>query len=292
MRVFSDSNDLSIAQAGIQGLWQPNRLFDLTGEATFGTLSQRQSSYERTRAVVGVSRALVTPTWGLSGDIGGEHYSQADSLDSLIVGSAGVTKYFEDNSTAGVRAFRQSFWSPHDLRDPRQFNRVLDLAALGPAFHVNGVSGFLDRRTGLMQQAFIDAGFERFQDDNTHQYTYGQYQFVLNDRPGRWTALAPNVFWERFDRGSPLYFSPSQYVWLGGVWHEIRGRAPWRMEAEINPRLTWYDSKGGFAINGLFDASRELGPVKLGGGAFLLYDDRSDYWAWRLAGRVGLRLGR
>jgi tetratricopeptide (TPR) repeat protein len=289
MRVFGDSNDLSIAQAGIQGLWQPNRLFNLTGEATFGTLSQRQSSYERTRAVVGVSRALVTPTWGLSGDIGGEHYSQADSL---IVGSAGVTKYFEDNSTAGVRAYRQSFWSPHDLRDPRQFNRVLDLAALGPAFHVNGVSGFLDHRTALMQQAFINAGFERFQDDNTHQYAYGQYQFVLKDRPGRWSALAPNVFWERFDRGSPLYFSPSQYVWLGGVWHEIHGRTPWRMEAEINPRLTVYDSRAGFAINGALDASREFGPVILGGGAFLLYDDRSDYWAWRLAGQVGLRLGR
>jgi len=289
MRVFGDSNDLSMAQAGVRGLWQPNRLFDLTGEATFGTLSQHQTSYDRTRAVVGVSRALITPTWGVNGDIGGEHYSQAGSL---MVGSAGVTKYFEDNSSAGVRTYRQSFWSPHDLRDPRQFNRVLDLAALGPAFHVNGVSGFLDRRTGLMQQAFIDAGFERFQDDNTHQYTYGQYQFVMSDRQDRWGALAPNVFWERFDRGSPLYFSPNQYVWLGGMWHEVRRGAPWRLEVEVNPKVTWYDSKAGFAINGLLDATHEFGPLTVGGGAFLLYDDRSDYWAWRLAGQVGLRLGR
>ena len=168
----------------------------------------------------------------------------------------------------------------------------MDLARLGPGFHMQGLSAAFGRRNGLLQETLVEVGADVYQDDNNHQYAYGHHQFVMRDRPGAWTALRPNVYWEHFSNPSPLYFSPGQYVSVGTMWHELRGRGPWRLEAEVNPKMTIFDSRTGFAFHGLLDASRDVGPALVGGGAFVLYDNRTDYWAWRLAAQVGFRLGR
>lgn len=288
-RIFGDSNDLSLVQSGFLAQGVPGRLFQLFGELTRGRLTQHGSHYDRTRGLVGVANALVTPTVSIDAAVGAEYYTGSDTL---AVARGSVRKHFASNSSVGVRAYRDSMWTGHDLRDPRQFNRVLDLARLGPAFRVQGVSASVDRREGLLQQAVVEVGSDFYQDDNSRQYTYGHYQFVLQDRPGAWTALRPNVYWEHFAHPSLLYFSPGQYVSVGSMWHDMRGRGPWRFESEVNPRMTVFDSRTGFAFHGLLDASRAIGPTSVGGGAFVLYDNRTDYWAWRLAAQVGLRLGR
>jgi tetratricopeptide (TPR) repeat protein len=288
-RVFNDSNNIGLVQSGVRGRWFPERRFELSAEATRGELFQNDTGFHRTRALIGVSRALVTPSLAIDAMLGTETYERAGTL---AIGRAGVTKSFRNTSSAGVRVSRDSMWSDHDPRDPRQFNRVLDLAGLGPAFHRQGISAFVDHHDAPLRQSFIEVGVEAFQDDNTHPYVYGHRQFVLQDRPGAWTALRPNVYWEHFSRPSPLYFSPRQFFSIGNMLHVVRGRGPWRLETEVNPRLTIFDSRSGFAINGLLDASREIGRTSVGGGAFVLYDDRSNYWAWRLAAQVGVKIGR
>ena len=187
---------------------------------------------------------------------------------------------------------RDSLWSDQDRRDPRQFNRILDLAGLGPAFHVTGASAFVDRVVGPTQAVRVEAAGDRFQDGNSRTSVYGHYQFVTANKPGQWTALRPNVYWERYEDKSPLYFSPKAFVSVGNMWHTIREHPGWRVEAELNPKATWYDRRAGFAMHGLLDATRAVGPATIGGGGFVLYDQRSDYWAWRLAAHVGLRLGQ
>ena len=71
-----------------------------------------------------------------------------------------------------------------------------------------------------------------------------------------------------------------------------RCRNLWRLEAELNPRLTWLDGRTSYGLHGVIDVSRAFGPVSAGIGAFTFYDRRSDYWAWRLAAQVGVRLGQ
>jgi len=288
-RVFNDSNDITLVQTGVRGRVVPGRRADVFGELTYGNLTQDGNDFRRTRGVVGINQALVRPDVGLHGAIGAEHY---DRGGTLAVARGGVTKYFEDNSRIGVTAYRESMWSDHDPRDVRQFNRVLDLARLGPTFHIQGASIVFDQRTAPLQQAQVEFGAEAFKDDNAHQYAYGHYQFVLQDRPGAWTAIRPNVYWEHFSQTSPLYFSPNQFVSIGSMWHQMRGRGPWRLETEVNPKVTLFDSRAGFAMHGLVDATRDVGPATIGGGGFVLYDRRSNYWAWRLAAQVGVRLGR
>lgn len=288
-RVFGDSNHINLAQAGVRARLLPERLFETFGEVTAGRLSQRDVGFDRTRALVGVSRAWVTPTVAIDGSVGAEHYGRGGTL---TIGRAAFSKHFANNSSVGVVASRDSMWSGHDLRDPRQFNRVLDLARLGPGFRVHSLSAVADRRAGLLSQSLVDVGVQAFQDDNRHLYAYGHHQFILRDGQGVWTAIRPNVYWEHFARPSPLYFSPGQFVSVGSMWHEVRHRGAWRLESEVNPKLTLFDARAGVAVHGLFDATREIGPLAVGGGAFVLYDDRSNYWAWRLAAQVGVRIGR
>ena len=108
---------------------------------------------------------------------------------------------------------------------------------------------------------------------------------------GLWTALRPNVYWESFDRRTPAYFSPDGFYAVGGMWHNILSSPLWRLEAELNPRLTWLDGRASYGLHGVIDLSRAFGPVSAGIGGFTFYDRRSDYWAWRVAAQLGVRLG-
>lgn len=288
-RVSDDSNGLTMRQAGIGVTTWPGRRFPLSLEAVSGALRQQDVSFDRARVVGGVGRALVSPRVGLSGYAGTERY---DGRDARFVGGAGASIDFEDRSMLRVDVRRDSIWTERDRRDPRQFTRAVQLAALGPDFMVRGAELTLDKTLGTGREARLQFGVNQFQDGNLQGLLYGHYQFVLDDRPGIWTAFRPNLYWETFDRRTPDYFSPDGFTAVGGMWHGIFSSPAWRFEAEVNPRLTWLDGRASYGLHGVLDLSRAFGPVSAGVGAFTFYDRRSDYWAWRLAVQAGIRLGR
>ena len=288
VRVSGDSNDLSTRQAGIGFTAWPGRRFPLSLEAVSGALSQNDLSFDRARIVATMGRALVQSQFGVNGYVGTERY---DGRDGRLVGGGGAAYYFEDRSALRVDFRRDSIWTERDRRDPRQFTRAVDLARVGPDFMIRGTELTLDKVLGTGREARVQVGVNDFQDGNLQGFLYGHYQFVLNDRPGRWTALRPNVYWETFDRRTPAYFSPDGFYAVGGMWHSILSSPLWRFEAELNPRLTWLDGRTSYDLQGVIDLSRAFGPVSAGIGGFTFYDRRSDYWAWRVAAQLGVRLG-
>ena len=151
--------------------------------------------------------------------------------------AAGAAYYFEDRSALRLDFRRDSIWTERDRRDPRQFVRAVDLARLGPDFMIGGAELTFDKMLGTGREARVQFGVNDFQDGNLQGFLYGHYQFIVNDRPGLWTALRPNVYWETFDRRTPAYFSPDGFYAVGGMWHNILSSPLWRLEAELNPRL-------------------------------------------------------
>jgi tetratricopeptide (TPR) repeat protein len=289
VRVSGDSNGLSTRQTGVGFTAWPGRLFPLSLEAVSGALRQDAESFDRARVLASLGRALVHPRLGLTAYGGTERYDRAAGQ---WVGGGGATYYFEDRSAIRLDVRRDSIWTERDRRDPRQFTRAVDLAAVGPDFMVRGIEVSLDKALGTGREARVQVGRNQFQDGNVQGFLYGHYQFIVNDRPGLWTALRPNVYWEGFDRLTPGYFSPDSFYSAGGMWHGIFSSPRWRIEGELNPRLTWLDGRTSYGVHGVIDVSRAFGPLTGGIGAFTFYDRRSDYWAWRVAAQLGVRLGR
>jgi len=196
----------------------------------------------------------------------------------------------DDTSFVSAEVERRTFWSPHDRRDPREFNRVIDLAGLGPDMRVTQFRGAADTVVGAGRRLRLEGGAERYGDGNTRGFAYGHYEMMTTAAQGRWSAIAPNLYWESYRRDSANYFSPSQFVALGGLLHTIRSTPAWRLELEANPTATWYQSSLGFTVHGVVDASRTWGRTALGAGAFVFYDQRANYASYRLVAQFAIRL--
>ena len=287
-RIFGDSNDLSVRQTGVRGQIWPSLAVPLFGEVVVGEVSQHETRHTRQRAVIGVADAFVAPALTLGLEAGAERYDRG----SLFVGRGAATFTHEDTSLVTVEVQRGTFWSAHDRRNPREFNRVVDLAGLGPGMRVTRLQGTTDTVLAPGRRLRAEGGADRYGDGNVRGFAYGHYEMVTTARQGRWTAFAPNLYWESYRRDSPLYFSPSSYVALGGLLHTIRSTPGWRVELEANPTATWYRSDLGFALHGVVDAARTWERATLGAGAFFFYDQRQQYWSYRIAGQFDLRLGR
>lgn len=284
-----DSNGLSSVLGGVAAdVWVGRRL-PVSFEALGGVLSQRSTSFARTRTLIGTPDARVRPDLSLQAQAGAETYGNGSRR---LVGSGGATYFFEGRSALRVAAWQDSLWAMRDRREMRQFNRGVDLAALGPDFRTRGAEMVLDTASGDRNMARLQLGGDWFGDGNRRQAVYGHYQFTVEDRPGRWTGLRPNVQWERFSRPSPSYFSPDSHLALGAAWHTQRQTTNWRLEAEVNPRLTWLRADPNAGAYAAVDMSRRLGEATAGIGGFAFYDRRTDYWSWRAVAQVGIRLGQ
>ena len=287
LRVFADANGVSLTQGGVGWRLWPTQGLPLAGEMIGGRISQGDVSYRRTRVTARIDRALVTPKLAVNGELGVEDY---ESGGSLLLGRGGVSYQFEEESVVGIELQRDSLWSAHDSREPRRFNRVTDLRRLGPNFRIQRVRATLDKAAGEGRTLRVQGGRGLFEDGNRRSSVYAHYQVATTDVPGNWTALVPNVHWESFRDASPLYFSPDRYLSIGTMWHTIRSAADWRLDAEINPKLVLSRAEPGFGLHGVLDITRDVGPFTAGGGAFIVYDQHADYWLWRLAAQLGLRL--
>ncbi|MFH1572601.1 MAG: tetratricopeptide repeat protein, partial [Acidobacteriota bacterium] len=289
--INEDSNELLLAQAGISALLRLTPGIPLTAQFLIGELKQRGARFTRTAGMVAIPQVFVTPELGLHLRAGMEDYR---SGGSLFVWEAGGRYFFRDTSEIGVSGLRESLWSGYDRREPREFNRVTGLEALGPDFHVHTVRAYIDKASGGGRRLRLESGASGYQDGNDRVFLYGHYQVPLSDRAGNWTVVAPNLYFETFTDRSPSYFSPDRFVTLGGMLHTIR-RAPdnrWRVEGEVNPRLVSSDGRQGFGIHAVLDFSVLAGPVELGAGGFVFYEELNDYWLWRISGGIRVPVGR
>lgn len=280
---FGDSNDLELSGAGLGGEIWAGDAARLWAEVVGGTVRQGDARFDRTVAALSLDHLFPTPSIEITGRLGVEDFRDAERLS---VGSLGIHHHREDGSRLGAILERRSFWSGHDRRDPRTFNRVVDLESLGPAARIDEVRGYLQWVQGEERRLRLDLAGNRFGDGNRRAWLYGHYQIPLTTAVGRWTVIRPNLYLESFRDEVPAYFSPEAHGTLGVMFHTIRTSGPWRLEMEANPQWLWSDGDSGIGAHGVLDLQRRIGPAEAGVGLFGFYDDREDYWLWRLAGRI------
>jgi tetratricopeptide (TPR) repeat protein len=285
---FSDSNDLRLKGAGLSvGIWT-GKAASLQVELGGVEVSQNDTSFTRTVASLEIDNVFAGPRLQFSGRLGIEDYRDAPNIG---VGGLGIQYYYPGGSELGAGVARRSLWPAHDLREPRQFNRIIDLALLPPDFAVNSFSGYFDNRTEKDHYFRFWGGGSRFDDGNWQGSFYAHYQLPLETAYGHWTVLRPNLYLEGFKEKNVAYYSPGFHATLGTMIHTIQTSDRWVFELEANPQLLVTDGELGFGVHGLADVGVEMGPTHLGGGLFVFYDQIDDYLMWRLAGRFSVHLG-
>lgn len=288
--VHGDTNDLRLGQGG-GGLtvFLPGLAAALDLDISSGTLSQRAFSTDRTRATLTVSHVFPTPRLQLGVGIGIDRFSRADSL---VTWRGAATYHLADDAVVGLTAARQPMVPLEGPLPLRQFNRVLDVAAIGPGFYSDGIRLFTDFLTRPTHRAHLEGGVERMQDRNRQVYAYAHYQVPVASGVRRWTVLRPNVFFESFLEKRPSYFTPRHHLTLGTMLHTIRQYPHWDLEVEINPQVLRTDGRMSFGAHGLVNLGIRVGRVTVAGGTFVFYDGLEDYLQWRAGGRITIPLKR
>lgn len=256
----------------------------LSGSLSRGLVEQDDLEFWRTRLTVAADRLYVSPAFWIRARAGVEG---VDGADYTPIGELALHALFGDGSAAGLRGAREPLWVPIHPVNPRQYNRIRDLALVGRDFQVSRASGWVDLRTGRRRSLRLEAGGSYFEgDDNLHGFLYGHYQMGLEDSERLWAALRPNLYVETFRDPGAGYFSPDPLGSLGLAGHAVRRGQGWRLEAELNPQLLYLDEGADAGLHGVLDYRRRVGPLEAGVNLFL-YGQTDGYWLLR----GGLQLG-
>jgi tetratricopeptide (TPR) repeat protein len=285
-----DSNDLFVAQGG-GGVFflLPANKGRLTLEAASGVMSQRDFSARADAFKLRMSHLFPVPELSLDLSAGVNHYDAVrNRMTWQVTGLYSLT----DGTTVGVDAIRDAVLPALGRSDVRQFNRVLDLRALGPAFQSTTFRGLLEVSPLPTQQSRIEGGVERFEDGNRRSFTYLHHQVPLASSARAWTAIRPNLFFETFKGESAFYFSPRRHITAGTMLHMINRRDAWEVEWEINPQLLYTDGATGAGAHGLFNLGARIKGALLTGGAFVFWDGLEDHVQWRIGGQVSVPFAR
>lgn len=284
---FSDANRLEV-NGGIMRseIWADDRA-KIALTALAQVVSQHMAKYTRTGGALGVSDVFLRPDLSIAGDVGFENNSAGGG--NLVTGRLALRHYFEDTSVVGVTGYRESLLTGHEDLDPRLFNRIINLAALGPNFAINGGRLLLDKalRASAGDRLWVEGGAENYQDGNLRGFVYGHYQLPILSSPGTWAVVRPNAFVETFKRTDvPDYFSPETHAVVGLAAHTIAQSGRFRMEGEANPQLLVTNGEAGYGGYLLLDASVDLGRATVGVSGFGFYDSHDSYWLAHAMARV------
>ena len=288
--IHADSNELHLSQSGLGLTFFLPRLAGSVGvTATSGALSQGGFTTTHTGVSLSLDQIFLTPALELSGRAGLHQFSGAADL-ATWEGTA--TWHVSDEVRAGATIARVPLLPLAGPTPLRQFNRVLDLRAVSPNVSADAVQGFTEFLTRRTHRVRAQGGAERLADGNRQAFAYGHYQLPVATGVRQWTVLRPNVFYERFARKSPAYFSPSSHLTLGTMLHTIRQYPGWDLEVELNPQLLRTEGMNGFGGHGVVNLTLRKGRTTMNAGTFLFYDGLENYLQWRAGGRVTVRVGR
>ena len=287
---FGDSNGLRATQTG-GGLlfFLPGLSGELSLEGSTGRLSQRHFSSGVSRVNLSVSRLFPTPELKIDLAVG---FDQHDRAPDLITWHASSVYFLSDAATLGLDVRREALLPVNVRQELRQFNRVMDVQAVGPGFYGNMFRGIVNLAVRQDHAARAETGFEKLEDGNQRSFAYLHLQIPTTSTARTWTAIRPNVFFETFRNHQLSYFSPRRHLTLGTMLHTIRRYAGWHIESEINPQLLFTDGATGPGGHGVLNVGARLGTTSLSGGAFVFWDGLQDHLEWRLGGRVSIPVGR
>lgn len=266
---YRDSNDLSYWQTGAVARHRTPSGLVVGTEVSHGEMSQRGVAFERTAAVVSIDSAAVSGSLTLSARAGVEAFEPGDVMG---VGRLAAVLGIGDRTRASALLSRGTLWSGNDLPEPRQFNRVIDLPAVGPRLRVHEARLQLDRGMPSDQAWRVAAGRSWYGDGNEQAYLYGHWQTPVLAGLGGWTVLRPSLYLESFGDRRPEYFSPARLASVGLGAHTIRELDRWRLEAEATPHLMWSGRGTDFGLYGVVDATYRTDPVSLRGGLFFYWE--------------------
>lgn len=287
-----DDNDIEVVQGGVQAAFWPDPGWPMRIQALWGDISQDSgvsrgsNDFNRTALHLYLDEYRLAPEAWLAGRLTGEFFDD----DELVGGRVSAHYQWEDRSTVSAQAESESFWTIHDVRDPRQYPRVNNLALIEPDARINRVRGAFEWVPVAEQQVRLQAGLADYEDDDNEQvFAYAHYQLpILDSEVGKWTVLRPNLYYEHFADSTAAYYSPDVFVSVGLAAHTIRQDPVNRLEFEINPVLLFEhgevttDSEPvEMGLHLVLDYTRQLGNRWAVGAAGFVYGETTDYWLWR-----------
>ena len=284
---FKDANRLEVNGGSVWLDFRPYDVARVHVGALADVVTQHEARYTRTGGRIAVDELFLSPQWAMDGSVGFINSSAGGG--DIVTGSVALRRYFAGGSVLGVTGYREPLLGGHEDQDPRLWNRIIDLEALGPSFAINGGKAYGDWLVSDQRRdrAWVQLGAENYQDGNLRGIFYAHYQLPLRNGPANWTVVRPNAFVEAFkDPDNPDYFSPRTHATVGLAGHTVQQRGRFRLEAELNPQVLVTDGDVGFGVHGLVDASVQLGAVNVGVSGFAFYDSNDDYWLARAMARV------
>jgi len=297
--VMEDDNDISFGQFGGEAsVWVtpsiPVRAQYFTGEIEQDASSDGgipDTQFDREAVSIIIDEYQFTPQLSLNGRYTYEGFDIGD----VSGGEVGLMFKDEGNSKYQILARRESFWTKHDNRSPRQYPRLVDLSFIPQDFTMDTIRGVIDWIPTYEQEIHLDASFSEFEDDNELFNFYMHYQIPLpwGGTPDRWLVLRPNVYYESFSEESDGYYSPGYHWTLGLGGHMVRKYEGGSVfELEVVPlwisredNIPGSDDEYEFGIQGTADLTFPIGRFDLGVGAFGYYET-DEYWLWRVAGKL------
>ena len=284
---FQDANRLEVNGGSAWFDFRPDGGARVAVTALADVVTQDRARFTRTGGRIAVDELFLSPEWAIGGSVGFVNSSAGGG--DVVTGSAEVRRYFDGGSVVGVTGYREPLLGGHEDLDPRLWNRIIDLAALGPSFALNGGKAYGDWLVGdeRRDRVLVQLGAENYQDGNLRGIFYAHYQLPLRNGPENWTVLRPNAFAEAFkDPFDPDYFSPRTHAMVGLAGHTVQQRGRFRLEAEVNPQGIVTNGNLGFGVHALLDASVQLGIASVGVSGFAFYDSNDDYWLARAMARI------
>ncbi|MBY0274984.1 tetratricopeptide repeat protein, partial [Candidatus Binatia bacterium] len=284
---FKDANRLEVNGGSAWLEFRPGDLARVSVQGLADVVTQHDARYTRTGGRVAVDELFLSPEWAMDGSFGFINSSAGGG--DVVTGSLAVRRYFTGGSVLGLTGYREPLLGGHEDQDPRLWNRIIDLAALGPSFAINGGKAYGDWLVSdeRRDRVWAQIGAENYEDGNLRGIFYAHYQLPLRNGPENWTVLRPNAFVEAFkDPDNPDYFSPRTHATVGLAGHTVQQRGRFRLEAELNPQVLVTNGDVGFGVHGLLDASVQLGPASVGISGFAFYDSNDAYWLARAMAHV------
>jgi hypothetical protein len=297
--LMGDNNDISFYQIGGEGsVWLtpaiPLRVQYFTGEIEQDSSSDGsipETKFDRDALSVIIDEYQFTPQLSLNGRYTYEEFD----VGEVSGGEVGLMFKDEGNSKYKILARRESFWTTHDTRTPRQYLRLFDLSLIPQDFSIDTVKGVIDWVTTYEQEFHLEASFSDFEDDNELFTFYMHYQIPLpwGGTPDRWLVLRPNVYYESFSDEVAGYYSPEYHTTLGLGAHMVRKYAGGKVfELEVVPLWVFRqedipgkDDEYEFGVQGIADLIVPIGRFDFGIGAFGVYET-DEYWLWRVSGKL------
>lgn len=275
---FTDSNGVSIAQAGAALVIWPGSLGRL--RARWSTGAVEQGLYRFTRRAAGIVMDEIFPRAAVRLDVGAgvEDYGAA----TIPVWSVQARRDLTTTGFVALQVARQTPWSSEIRVNGPRYNRIADLQDVGPAFHSTGVRAVSElpvRRHGTL---LVDAGWQQHSDANRQMDLYAHFQREVASRGdgSLWVALQPQIYVEHWTERRAAYFSPAAHLGVGAGIRLHASTGGWSFEGAATPQLLSGDGRNGLGVFGSAAAGRLLGRVWVGGEAALFSDRRHDY-RWR-----------